>query len=153
MSCDVGEVTEGLENELWCRWGDGKVGEWVELIVIVIAELILQPIRHFTYVTAHSTALQFLHLRHRHFTHITAHSPTLPPLYLHHSSLYNPSIASPTSKVIVQPLRCFTYVTSTSRTYLASRPCIGRGEKTVCGGLACYSKLLNLEVATILDSC
>ena len=43
MNCDVGEATKGLENELWRRWSDGKVGEWAELIVIVIAELILQP--------------------------------------------------------------------------------------------------------------
>ena len=28
ISCDVGEATEGLENELWRRWSDGKVGEW-----------------------------------------------------------------------------------------------------------------------------
>ena len=28
MSCDVGKATEGLENELWRRWSDGKVGEW-----------------------------------------------------------------------------------------------------------------------------
>ena len=28
MSCDVGKTTEGLENELWRRWSDGKVGEW-----------------------------------------------------------------------------------------------------------------------------
>ena len=31
MSCDVGKATEGLENELWCRWSDGKVGEWALL--------------------------------------------------------------------------------------------------------------------------
>ena len=35
MSCDVGEVTEMFV-------------EWAELIVIVVAELILQPFRHFT---------------------------------------------------------------------------------------------------------
>ena len=28
MSCDVGEATEGLENELWRRWSDRKLGEW-----------------------------------------------------------------------------------------------------------------------------
>ena len=28
MSCDVGEATEGLENELWRRSSDGKLGEW-----------------------------------------------------------------------------------------------------------------------------
>ena len=27
-SCDVGEAKEGLENELWRRWSNGKVGEW-----------------------------------------------------------------------------------------------------------------------------
>ena len=32
MSCDVGKATQGLENELWRRWSDGKVGEWAELI-------------------------------------------------------------------------------------------------------------------------
>ena len=59
MSCDVGKATEGLENELWRRW----------------TGLILQPFRHFTYVTAYS--------------------PTLPSLYLRHSSFSNPSVASP----------------------------------------------------------
>ena len=62
MSCDVCKVTEGLENELWRRLSE---------------ELILQPFRHFTYVTIHS--------------------PTLPSLYLRHSSFSNPSFASPTS--------------------------------------------------------
>ena len=54
MSCDVGKATEGLENELWRRWSDGKFGEWAELIVIVIAELILQPFFRFSYVTCSS---------------------------------------------------------------------------------------------------
>ena len=45
------------------------------------------------------------------FTYITAHSPTLPSLYLCHSSFSNPSIASPTSQLILQP---FSYVTSSS---------------------------------------
>ena len=25
---DVGEAKEGLENELWRRWSNGRVGEW-----------------------------------------------------------------------------------------------------------------------------
>ena len=58
------------------------------------AELILQPFRHFTYVTTHS--------------------PTLPSLYLRHSSFYNPSVASPTSQLILQPFFRFSYVTSSS---------------------------------------
>ena len=94
MNCDVGEATEGLESELWRRWSDGKIGEWGELIFIVIAELILQPFCHFPY--------------------FTTHSPTLPSLYLRHSSFSNPSVASPTSQFILQPFFRFSYVTSSS---------------------------------------
>ena len=68
MSCDVGEVTERLENE--------------------------QPFRHFTYVKTHS--------------------PTLPSLYLRHSLFSNPSVASPTSQFILQPLFRFFCDTSSS---------------------------------------
>ena len=50
------------------------------------------------------------------FTYVTAHSPTLPPLYLRHSSFSNPSVASPTSQLILQPFRRFTYVTAHSPT-------------------------------------
>ena len=71
MSFDVGKVMEGLENYLLHRWIDGKVGEWAELIVIVIAELILQPFRQFTYVTAHSPTLLSLLLHHRLFIYVT----------------------------------------------------------------------------------
>ena len=91
MSCDVGKAKEGLWNELKRRWSDGKVGEWAKLIVIVIAELILQTFSRFTYVTANS--------------------PTLPSVYLRLSSFSNPSVASPTSQLILQPFRSFTYVT------------------------------------------
>ena len=80
------------------------------------SQLILQPFRRFTYVLAHSTALPVLHLRQRYFTYVTAYSSTLPPLYLRHSSFYNPSAASTTSQVILQPFRCFTYIKGTSRT-------------------------------------
>ena len=54
------------------------------------SQLILQPFRRFTYVTAHSPTLLFLHLR--------------------HSSFSNPSFASPTSQALHLIL-------------LASRPC------------------------------
>ena len=67
MSSDVGTAREGWENELWRRWSDR-------------APLILQPFRHFTYVTTHS--------------------PTLPLLHLRHSSFSNPSFASPTSQAL-----------------------------------------------------
>ena len=35
------------------------------------SQLILQPFRRFTYVTAHSKTLPFFHLCHRHFTYLT----------------------------------------------------------------------------------
>ena len=128
-ACNIGEAKEGLENKLWCRWSNKRVGEW--------ALLILQSFRHFTYVTTHfptllllylshisfsnlsfaSPTLQALHLHHLvrwkvgewalvilqpfgHFAYVTAHFPTLLSLYLHHSSFSNPSFASPTSHAL-----------------------------------------------------
>ena len=50
------------------------------------------------------------------FTYITAHSPTLSLLHLRHSSFSNPSIASPTSQLILQPFHHITYITAHSPT-------------------------------------
>ena len=63
MSCDVGKATEGLENEQWYRWSDGKVGKW--------REFILQLFRCFTYVTVHAPTLLSLLLSHSIFTYVT----------------------------------------------------------------------------------
>ena len=73
MNCDVGEATEGLKNELCRRWSDGKVGEWAKLIVIVIAELILQPLRHFThvYIPANYSHNSLQHFNISHFCFIS----------------------------------------------------------------------------------
>ena len=59
MSCDVGEVTERLENELcsFCR---------------------------FTYVTTHSPTLPLLHLRHSLFSNPSFASPTSQALHIRH---------------------------------------------------------------------
>ena len=46
----------------------------------------------------------------------SAHSPTFSSFQLHHNSFSNPSIALPTSQLILQPFRCFTYVTAHSPT-------------------------------------
>ena len=51
-----------------------------------------------------------------------AHSPTFPSLHLRHNSFSNPSIALPTSQLILQPFRCFTYVTVHSPTLLSHSP-------------------------------
>ena len=45
------------------------------------------------------------------FIYVTANSTTIPSLHLRHSSLSNHSVASPTSQLILQPLCRFTYVT------------------------------------------
>ena len=101
------------------------------------ALLILQPLRHFTYFTAHSPTLPTFYLRHstfsnpsvasptsqlivqpfRRLTHVTAHSRTFPSLHLRHNSFSNLSVALPTSQLIVQPFRRFTYVTAHSPTH------------------------------------
>ena len=48
-----------------------------------------------------------------------AHSPNFSSLPLRHSSFSNPSAALPTSQLILEPFRCFTYVTVHSRTLLS----------------------------------
>ena len=87
------------------------------------SQLILQPFRCVTYVTAHSPTLPPLQLCHRSFynpyscfTYVTGHSATLPLLHLRQSSSSNPSAASPTSQFILQPFCRFTYVTAHSPT-------------------------------------
>ena len=102
------------------------------------ALLIFQAFRRFTYVTAHSPTLPSLYLRHRSFSNpsvasptsqliSSAHSPSFPSLHLRHSLFSNPSLALPTSQVILQPFRCFTYITihqlcSFSKLSVASPP-------------------------------
>ena len=49
----------------------------------------------------------------------SAHSPTFPSLDLRHNSFSNPSVILPTSQLIFQPFRCFTYVTGHSPTLLS----------------------------------
>ena len=75
-------------------------------LALSTSQLILQSFRCFTYVTAHSPTLLSLLLRHR-----RAHSLAFQSLHLRHSSFSNPSVASPTSQLILQSFRCFTYVT------------------------------------------
>ena len=86
---NVGEVTEGLENELWHRWSDVRVEEWDSAVASTMSQLILQPIRRFSYVNSFynpsvaSTTSQLILQPFRRFTYV--------------SSFYNPSVASPTS--------------------------------------------------------
>ena len=48
-----------------------------------------------------------------------ARSPSFQSLHLCHSSFSNPSVTLPTSQLILQPFRCFTYVTAHSQTLLS----------------------------------
>ena len=104
-ACDVGKAKEGLQNELWRRWSNRRVGEWAE-------GKRLQPFRHFTHVTTHSPTLPSLYLRHS-----RAHSPTCPSLRLRYNSFSNPSVALSTSQLILQHFCCFTYVIAHSPTF------------------------------------
>ena len=123
MSCDVGDAMQGLENEaephsptlppLYPRHSSF----YSPSVASPTSQLIPQPLRRFPHVTAHSTALPWLQLRHRHFTYVTSHSPTLPPFHLRHSLFSNPSAASSTPQLIFQHFRRFTYVTSHSTTF------------------------------------
>ena len=137
---------EVLENELWHRWSNegwrmscdvGKACSFSNLSVTSpTSQLILQPFRRFTYITAHSPTLLLLHLSQlilqpsllhlchssfsnlHYFTYDTAHSPNLPLLHL--------------SQLILQPsllhlwhssfsnLHYFTYVTAHSPTFITS---------------------------------
>ena len=77
------------------------------------------------------------------FKKLRAHSPTFPSLHLRHNSFSNPSVALSTSQPILQPFRCFSYVTSSFSNpsfasptslalhliHLASRPCPGVRDK------------------------
>ena len=53
------------------------------------------------------------------FDKVRAHSPTFLSLHLRHNSFSNPSVALPTSQLILQPFHCFTYIAVYSPTLLS----------------------------------
>ena len=76
-----------------------------------------------------------------------AHSPTFPSLHLRHNSFSNPSVALPTSQVILQPFRCVTYVTSSSLN-LRGEPSMSRRHKLNKEGMQNFT-----ELSTVIGSC
>ena len=129
-------------------------------VALPTSQLILQPLRHFTYVTIHSPTLPLLYLRQSsfsnpsftsstpqiilqpflHFTYATDHSPTLLLLHLRHSSFSNPSFASPTSQ-------------DPHLIHLASRPCMNTNKDNIRwvsatsgdSTLSIYCSVLNVD--------
>ena len=84
MSCDVGEVTDRLKNEL-CYDYNYELYSFSNLSVTSpTSQLILQPFRRFTYVTVHYLTLPLLHLRHSSFSSPSFASPTSHALHLRH---------------------------------------------------------------------
>ena len=107
-SCEVGVAKEGLENELWRRWSNGRVGEWVVTLGKAREGLENDLWRRWSdgklgesewAVTSPTSQLGLILQAFRHFTYVTAHSPTLPSLYL-------------MSQLILKPFHCFTYIIS-----------------------------------------
>ena len=117
-----------------------------------MSQLILQPFRHFTYVTAHSPTLLSLLLCHssfsnlsvtsptsqlilqpfRHFSYVTAHFPTFQSLHLRHSSYFNLSVTLPTSQLILQPFFRFSYVTGSLLTSPGEPPMVVSYDRSAC---------------------
>ena len=106
-----------LENELWCRWSNARVGEWAVMCDVgKEMEGLENELWHLCNnsfsnpsITLPTSQLilpmsQLILQPFCCFTYITAHSPILPSLYLRHSSFSNPC--------------CFTYVTAHSSTRL-----------------------------------
>ena len=86
------------------------------------SQLILQPFRRFTYITAYSPNLLLLHQTSQfilqpfcRLSYVTSSSLNSPGELFSFSNL---PVTSPTSQLILQPFRCFTYVTVHSPTLL-----------------------------------
>ena len=114
-------------------------------VVSPTSQLILQPFRLFTYVTAHSPTLPLPNLRHSSFSNTSfasptsqdfhlrhrAHSPSFLSFHLRHSSFSNPSVSLPTSQLILQTFFCFSYVTGFSLTLPGEPPMLDRRPRLV----------------------
>ena len=71
MRCEVDEMRERLENELCYDYDYELCSFSNRSVALSTSRLILQLLRCFTYVTAHSPTLLLFLLRHRIFTYVT----------------------------------------------------------------------------------
>ena len=127
MSCDVGEVTEMLENELCYDYNCELCSFSNPSVASPTSQLIIQPFHRFTYVTAHS--------------------PTLPLLHLRHSSFSNPYVASPTSQLILQSFFRFSYLTGSSFTSPGEPPMVCLA---VVNGFSTYREYIDLTCTVLM---
>ena len=102
MSCDVGEVTERLENEQGKWWKDWRMSR-AHSPTLLLLHLCHSSFSNPSFTSPMSQALHLIH---------SAHSPTFPSHHLRHNSFSNPSVASPTSQFILESFYRFSYVTS-----------------------------------------
>ena len=74
--CSFSQVLSATTVELnLITMGARQVSFSNPYIASLTSQLILQTFRRFTYVTAHSTTLLLLHLRHKHFTYVSWRAP------------------------------------------------------------------------------
>ena len=112
MNCDVGEATEVLENDLWFRWSNGRVGEWAVTYVKWRKDW-----RMSFDVGKATEGLVNVLWRRWSYEKVGEWAELYTVLYtVEQSSFSNPSVASPTSQLILQPLFRFPYAIGSSLT-------------------------------------
>ena len=89
---------------------------WNPSVPSPTSQLILQALFRFSYVTCSSLTSPGESPMHTSRYTIRAHSTSFSLFHQRHCSFSNPSIALPTSQLILQFFRCFTYVTAHSPT-------------------------------------
>ena len=107
------EKGKKLENELWRRWSNRRVGESaVTYVKRRKAWRMSCDLGEVTEGLENELRRRWSDGRARE----CANSPTLPSLYLRHSLFSNHSVTSRTPQLILQPFFRFTYVTAHSPT-------------------------------------
>ena len=135
ISCDVGKATSQLIVQPFRRFTYVRADSPNPSVASPTSQLVLQPFFRISYVTGSSLTspgVPNMQYCHRYSSILDScfgvtYSPTFQKLYLRPNTFLNPPVAFPTSEFILEPFRCFTYVTAHSPTlfslHLASRPC------------------------------
>ena len=158
MSCNVGEATKAEPHSPTLTSLQLSHSLLSNIYITShMSQLILQPFRCFIYLTDTSPTSPDMVLR---------HSPTLTSLHLTHSSFSNTCVVLPTSQLILQLFRRFTYVTAHSTTRSVASPTSDtsptspdkqgrflKGVASLCyNQIFCSLKLCTTQVKNILFS-